>query len=159
MTSSWFFLSTLNYDARSTTHQNTINIHQAQMCYGTQKWTLPRSGFYIPACGKFHKALKIHSLALVSATAQPNRTSYSQMQRLYSVTKFSSFSKCYKNFRIQYAKFKGLWANFKTKKSQLLLYSIHSVEAATTLCERKSNGLSHCSSTSSNHTVTVHKVK
>ena len=25
MTSSWFFLSTLNYDARSTTHQRQVN--------------------------------------------------------------------------------------------------------------------------------------
>jgi len=26
VTSSWFFLSTLNYDARSTTHQNSVTV-------------------------------------------------------------------------------------------------------------------------------------
>jgi len=35
VTSSWFFLSTLNYDARSTTHQNCKNIkRKAPLCNG-----------------------------------------------------------------------------------------------------------------------------
>jgi len=32
VTSSWFFLSTLNYDARSTTHQSTVNFPPRWIC-------------------------------------------------------------------------------------------------------------------------------
>jgi len=61
------------------TTYNTVIFTKNRMCYRTQKWTLSRSGFYIPASRKFHKALKIHPMALASATAQPNRTSYNQI--------------------------------------------------------------------------------
>jgi hypothetical protein len=132
---------------------NTVIFTKHRMCYGIQKWTLPRSGFYIPASGKCHKALRIHSLALVSATAQPNRTSYSQMQCLYSVTKFNIFSRCYKNFRIQYTKFRGLWANFKTKTSQLLFYSIHILEAANSVWQELEWALTAAPPVVRNHSV------
>jgi len=37
VTSSWFFLSTLNYDARSTTHQMHIKVQAL-------RWKLPQNG-------------------------------------------------------------------------------------------------------------------
>ena len=40
MTSSWFFLSTLNYDARSTTHQIYKTIILSVVLYGCETWSL-----------------------------------------------------------------------------------------------------------------------
>ena len=52
MTSSWFFLSTLNYDARSTTHQskfvyNTATIHIQTMLHFVLSFRLFAEGNFV----------------------------------------------------------------------------------------------------------------
>ena len=102
----------------------------------TQKWFL-HTGIW-----KVSQSLKNALTATGVSCSSTQQDILSQMQCLYSVTQFNSFSRCHKNFWIQYEKFGGLRANFKNKKSQLLLYSIHSLDAATTVWQEMEWALS-----------------
>ena len=90
MTSSWFFLSTLNYDARSTTHQNHFNVILPSLPKSS-KWSLylkfpqPKPCMQLPPTHSYYMPRPSHS----SESDHPNCIWWAVQIRMLLIMQYS----------------------------------------------------------------------